>query len=308
MAAMLIAPLTRRSPDIAVHAAKIALTVCASLLLAGCGKKEESAGGQVWHYEVRGLVRNTPPDHQAIEVEHEDIPGFMPSMTMPFIARDAREIAQLQIGDAISFRLNVTQRDSWIDQVRKIDANQLHLPIPKAAAANADATTRNRLHEGDMMPVFELRDQDGKPVTLETFRGHPFVATFIFTRCPIPNYCPRMSQNFAEVQKAIQSSSDSLAATRLLSISFDPQFDTPGILRQYAQHAGADPALWTFATGAAAEVHSLTTAFSILVQPESGTISHSLATALIDRDGKIVKIWRGNGWTPAEVLGAIKTL
>ncbi len=284
MATMLIAPLARRSPDLGIRTAKIALTICASLLLAGCGQKKESPGEQVWHYEVRGLVRNTPPDHQAIEVEHEDIPGFMPAMTMPFIARDAQEIAQLQIGDAISFRLNVTQRDSWIDQVRKIDANQLHLPIPKPVpAANADAAAGNRLREGDMMPAFELRDQDGKPVTLDTFRGHPFVVTFIFTRCPVPNFCPRMSQNFAELQKAIQASSDLLAATRLLSISFDPKFDTPEILKQYAQHAGADPAVWTFATGDPKEIQSLTSAFSVLVQPESGTLSHSLATALIDR-------------------------
>ena len=104
------------------------------------------------------------------------------------------------------------------------------------------------------MPAFHLIDQDGKPVTLETFHGHPFVVTFIFTRCPIPNFCPRMSQNFAALQKAIQTSPEPVATTRLLSISFDPEFDTPEVLKQYAQHAGADPAIWTFATGDAAEV------------------------------------------------------
>ena len=156
------------------------------------------------------------------------------------------------------------------------------------------------------MPAFQLRDEVGKPVSLETFRGHPFVVTFIFTRCPIPNFCPRMSQNFSELQKAIQASSDVLAATRLLSISFDPEFDTPEILKQYAERAGANPAIWSFATGEPAGIQSLTKAFSILVQPESGTISHSLATALVDRQGKIVKIWRGNAWTPSEVLSELK--
>jgi protein SCO1/2 len=156
------------------------------------------------------------------------------------------------------------------------------------------------------MPAFHLIDQDGKPVTLETFHGHPFILTFIFTRCPIPNFCPRMSQNFAALQKAIQTSPEALATTRLLSISFDPEFDTPEVLKQYAQHAGADPAIWTFATGDRAEIRSLTSGFSILVQPEAGTISHSLATALIDRDEKIAKIWRGNGWTPGEVITALK--
>lgn len=300
---------SRHSSDPGLCAAKIALLVGAALLFAGCGKMQEPTRDSVLHYDARGLVRGTAPDHKTIEIEHEDIPGFMPSMTMPFSARDESEIANVQTGDAISFRLNVTQRDSWIDRVMKIDPAQLRLPAPKPALpTSAESTTRNRLHEGDEMPVFQLRDQDGKPVTLETFHGHPFVVTFIFTRCPIPNFCPRMSQNFAELQEAIKASSDSLAATRLLSISFDPTFDTPEVLKQYAEHTGGDPAIWTFATGGAAEVQGLTKAFSILVQPESGTISHSLATALIDRDGKIVKIWRGNGWTPTEVLGAIKAL
>ncbi len=155
------------------------------------------------------------------------------------------------------------------------------------------------------MPQFKLTDQDGKPVTLETFRGHPFVLTFIFTRCPIPNFCPRMSENFAELQKTILGASGDLAGTRLLSISFDPEHDTPEVLRPYAEHAGADLAIWTFASGAPAEIQRLTKGFSVLVQPESGTISHSLTTALVDGDGKITKIWRGNGWKPAEVASQI---
>ncbi len=244
-------------------------------------------------------MRGFAPDQSTVYVEHEAILDFMPAMTMPFEVRDEKEITSLKLGNAISFRLNVTQRDSWIDRIQKIDAGQLHLAAPAPTIApTSDADGQPRLHEGDPMPAFHLIDQDGKPVTLETFHGHPFVVTFIFTRCPIPNFCPRMSQNFAALQKAIQTSPEAVATTRLLSISFDPEFDTPEILKQYAQHAGADPAIWTFATGDPPEIHSLTSGFSILVQPEAGTISHSLATALIDRDGKIAKIWRGNGWTP----------
>ncbi len=265
------------------------------------------AGKPTYQYEVRGLIRGLPPDHKTIEIEHEDIPGFMPSMTMPFEVRDAKEAANLRLGNAISFRLNVTNRDSWIDRIQKIDAGQLHLPaaVPHAPPSS-QADAQPRLHEGDPMPEFTLSDEEGKTVTRKTFHGHPFVLTFIFTRCPLPNFCPRMSQNFAELQKAIQASPESLAATRLLSISFDPEHDTPEVLKQYAQHDGADFAIWTFATGTPAEIQKLTKAFSIFVQPEGGTISHSLATALIDRDGKIAKIWRGNGWTPAEVMNELK--
>jgi len=284
----------------------LALVLGSAAVWAGCGRSDQKETG-AQQYEARGMVRGFAPDHSTIQVEHEAIPGFMPAMTMPFIAREEKEIANLQIGDAISFRLNVTQRDSWIDQVRKIDANQLHLPIPKPGpAADAETTARNRLHEGDVMPVFELRDQDGKPVVLDTFRDHPFVITFIFTRCPLPNFCPRMSQNFAELQKAIRASTGLSATTRLLSISFDPQFDTPEVLKQYAKYAGADPAIWSFATGDAKEIQRLTSGFSVLVERESSTINHGLATALINREGKIVRIWRGNVWTPAEVMAAIE--
>jgi protein SCO1/2 len=271
----------------------------------GCGRSDKSEAG-ARHYEARGIVRGFAPDRSTVYVEHEAIPDFMPSMTMPFDVRDAKETANLKLGDAISFRLNVTQRDSWIDWVQRINAGQLHLPTSAPASPPPfEADAQPRLHEGDPMPDFTLIDEEGKPVTLETFRGHPFVVTFIFTRCPIPNFCPRMSQNFAELQKAIRGSSGAQSVARLLSISFDPEFDTPEVLKQYAEHAGADPGIWTFATGESAGVQKLTKAFSILVQPESGTISHSLATALIDRNGKVAKIWRGNGWTPAEAVREI---
>ena len=300
---MLAVPVFRSSPGPAICLATIALLLCA-VLICGCEKSSQPAEQSAIHYQVRGLIRGLPPDHNTIEVEHEDIPGFMPSMTMPFEVRDEKEIAGLGLGNAISFRLNVKERDSWIDRIEKIDPTQLQLPTPRLAATPR-TQTEPRLREGEEIPDFKLIDQDGKPVTPETFRGHPFVLTFIFTRCPIPNFCPRMSSNFAELQKMIESSSAPLAGARLLSISFDPEHDSPELLKQYGQQTGADFGIWTFATGEPAEIQRLTKKFAVLVQPESGTISHSLTTALIDREGKIAKIWRGNAWTPVEVKQAL---
>ena len=271
---MKVAQVCRRPIDLVVSAPKIALVLAAALLCTACGKKADDAESSTYRYEARGLIRRLPPDHKTIEVQHEDIPGFMPSMMMPFEVRDEKEIASLKLGDAISFRLNVTQRDSWIDRIKKIDPDQLHLPIPASTPPPpADTGAQSRLHEGDGMPDFKLIDQDGKPIALETFHGHPFVVTFIFTRCPLPNFCPRMSQNFSELQKAIQASSDSLAATRLLSISFDPQFDTPEVLKQYAEHAGADSAIWTFATGDPAEIQKPNESF---FNPRPTRVRHDL--------------------------------
>lgn len=286
-----------------ISSRKFALALSAAFLFAACGKKADQAESSTYHYETRGLIRRLPPDHKTIEVEHEDIPGFMPSMTMPFEVRNEKETANLTLGDAISFRLNVTQRDSWIDRIRKIDAGQLHLPTRAPTILSTSGTdAQPRLREGGMLPAFQLVTQDGKEITAETFRGHPLVLTFIFTRCAVPNFCPRMSKNFAELQSSIAGSAGAAAQTKLLSISFDPEFDTPQILKAYAGSENADPGVWTFATGEKKEIEMLTRSFSVLVQPESGTLSHSLATALIDRDGRIKKIWRGNGWTPNEVI------
>jgi protein SCO1/2 len=151
------------------------------------------------------------------------------------------------------------------------------------------------------MPPLALINQDGERISLETFRGRPFVLTFIFTRCPIPNFCPRMSNNFAELQRAIRDGNGKLVKARLLSVTLDPAFDTPQILKDYGASLQADPAIWTLATGEESEIDSITGAFSVYRQAESGTLSHGLATALIDESGKIAKIWRGNSWSPEEV-------
>ena len=282
-----------------------AVTLCALLVLVACNRSAQTADNNLdRQYEARGIIRGFAPDRRTIDVEHEDIRGFMPSMTMPFSVHDPKQTTGLVMGDAISFRLTVTEKDSWIDQIRKIDIGQVHLPTATPAPRSA-ANASPRLRDGDLMPQFELVDQDGHKISLETFRGRPLVLTFIFTRCPIPNFCPLMSKNFADLQKAIANGSGPLAQTRLLSISFDVDFDTPQILKNFAEHEHADPNVWMFATGNKVEVNDLTHEFSVYVQAEGGTISHGLATALIDRDGNIAKIWRGNGWTPSEIIREI---
>jgi protein SCO1/2 len=132
------------------------------------------------------------------------------------------------------------------------------------------------------------------------------VLTFIFTRCPIATFCPRISQHFSELQQAIKSEAGAAGKTRLLSLTLDPQFDTPDILRSYAHQQKADPQIWTFATGEPGEIDKLTQSFAVFVQPEGGTISHGLATALIGADGSLVKIWRGNAWKSSEVIEELR--
>ena len=231
----------------------------------------------------------------------------MPSMTMPFSVKDEKEIANLRIGDGISFRLTATLKDLFLDQVKKIPANEVRVAEPTPTAKSSSPTS-GRLREGDAVPSFSLTDQNGGPVMLDTFRGRPFVLTFIFTRCPVPTFCPRISQNFFELQEAIKSDPALAEKARLLSITLDPQFDTPEILKTYAENQKADLRIWRFATGEPAEIDKLTQSFAVHVQPEGGTISHGLATALVAPDGKVVMIWRGNGWQPSEVIGELRKL
>src|SRR5262245_24284925 len=283
---------------------KTLLAGCVAIALLACGRSTNSDEGTD-HYDTRGIVRGFSPDRSTIEIQHENIAGFMPSMTMPFVARDPKQIADLKTGDAISFRMAITKKDLWIGDVKKIRREEVNVEEPKQTSpvpTERDA----HLKEGDGMPTFSLTNQNGGRITLDTFRGQPFVLTFVFTRCPVPNFCPRMSNNFEELQAAIKAGSGSVAKTRLLSVTLDPDYDTPKILCDYATFHHSDSKIWSFATGDKKEIDSLTRAFSVYRQTEGGTISHGLATALINRDGRIKRIWRGNAWTPAEVTAAIQ--
>jgi protein SCO1 len=283
---------------------KILLTACVALALLGCGRSTNSDEKRDY-YDTRGIVRGFSPDRSTVEIQHENIPGFMPSMTMPFVVRDPKQIADLKTGEAIAFRMAVTQKDFWIENVKKIRRKDVNVAEPKKTSSVS--TERDaRLKEGDEMPPFSLTNQNGERISLDTFRGQPFVLTFVFTRCPVPNFCPRMSNNFEELQAAIKNGTGTLATTHLLSITLDPDYDTPKILSDYAAFHHNNRQIWTFATGDKKEIDSLTRAFSVYRQTEGGTISHGLATALVNRDGVIERIWRGNAWTPAEVIEAIQ--
>lgn len=280
-------------------------------LLGACSKPAENAQPTTTQptqetYTVRGILRGINFADQSVTVEHEEVPDYMPAMTMPFDVKSMAEVQPLKVGDGMEFRLVVTDKDSWIEDVKKIDPNLVKLP-PKRSAIAANSSNVERLKEGDQLIDFKLVDQKGQQITRETFSGKPLFITFIFTRCPIPNFCPLMSENFVEIQKGL-AGSPKKDDVQYLSISFDPEFDTPEILSQYAQKYSADGEQWRFATGTPEEIKKLTQAFSVYVQPEQGTISHGLATALVGPDGTIRKIFRGNSWQAEEAVQAVQAL
>ena len=248
-------------------------------------------------FEVKGRVAGFGGE-RAVYVEHGEVSGYLPARTTPFRAQRAGQIDSLDMGDAVSFTLTATPDSSWITNVEKLPDNA----VPRNPAAIAKKQTDSALLEtGEQVPDVELVDQDGRAVRLSDYRGKALVLTFIYTDCPLPNFCPLMSKQFAALQPKLRKAFGDKA--QLLSISFDPENDTPEVLTDYAKKYTDDTDTWTFATGATpAQLEKAKQAFGITTIERQGEIVHNLVTALIGPDGKLVWTWRGNEWTPRDIL------
>ena len=256
------------------------------------------AGSAARTFQVTGTVTSPIADRRVM-VAHEDIPGYMPAMTMPF-AVAADETASLKAGDRVRFKLKVTAEGA---QAEQFEVTGHDAAVAAALSAGPRAAVK-RLKKGDEIPMVSLTTSEGRPLTSADLRGHVTAITFIFTRCPVPDFCPLMMKRFQEVQRALESRGSS-QDLRLLSVTLDPAFDTPQVLLAYGASKGVDAARWQLATGTSEEIAKLTSAFSIHVERGGVLLDHTLATAVIGRDGRVVEIWRGNGWSAAELLDAL---
>lgn len=250
-------------------------------------------------FTVTGVVRGLLDDGKLI-IEHDDIPGYMPSMTMAFSVKHAAAAPHLENGDRIRFRFRVSETSSSAEDIA-VTGRETTVPTKVTTAS----TKNPRLREGDQVPSFQLVDESDHPFAAENLLNHATVVTFVFTRCPVPEYCPAMAFRFAQLQRAILADSGLANRARLLSITLDPEFDRPAILKAYGQAVGADPKIWQFATGDKVEVARLTKAFAVYTEQNGVTLDHTLCTALIDREGRVAALWRGNGWKAEEVIGAL---
>ena len=255
-------------------------------------------------YEVQGRIVGFG-DGATVIVEHGDIDGLMPAMTMPFEAQDGAALDSLYTGDAVAFVLHIRGDSSWIDQIKKLpdDAVPPHpAGTPDESASDAPAL----LEMGDPVPDAQLLTHADTTLQISDLEGMPVLVTFIYTRCPLPDYCPRMSENFVQLQRRIRE--DRLGPIHMLSISFDPQYDTPAVLREYANRVGADLSTWIFATGDSTTVATLAHQFGVFYRTEGEEIMHNLTTALVGSDGRVRRIWRGNDWTLDQVISALRSL
>jgi protein SCO1/2 len=261
---------------------------------------------------VSGMVLKVDRAHNRFTASIHAIPGYMPAMTMPFEVRQSKDLDGLVPGASVEFRLVVSQNSSHADRIRilryqsveqdPLTANRLKLLNQIASGA----APRKTLGIGETVPEFRLIDQKRRPLALSTLRGKVVAVNFIYTSCALPNFCLRIANNFAVLQKRFKAQLGQDLV--LLTVTFDPVHDTPDVLAEYARQFNADPAAWHFLTGPAADVQRVCHVFGVDFFPDEGLMDHSLHTAIIDRNGKLVANIEGNQFTADQLADLTQTV
>ena len=273
-----------------------------SVFLAACQSAPEPQGRR---FELKGTIVSVDKARQEATISHEEIKGYMEAMTMPYKIKDAWVFDVLKPGDEVQATLVVTDTSGWLEQVVVVQKN--------AAAQTGTPNSPPQPKPGETVPDFRLVNQDGKAVSLKNYKGKALLLTFIYTRCPVPEYCSLMSSNFAGLERELKKDPNLYARTHLLSVSFDPAYDTPKVLRSYGAATTGNYdretfAHWEFTTGSSEEVKKMAQFFGLTYVPEKDQIVHSLQTALLAPDGRLFKLYPGNEWKPDDVLTDVRGL
>jgi len=252
-------------------------------------------------HDLKGKIVAIEPEKHLVTIAHEEVKDFMPAMTMPFTLRDEEFFNLLAVGDDITATLVVNGAESWIED--PIITRQSTDTTPLTGVAPAKP--------GDEVPDYTLVNQDEKDIRLHNYRGKALLITFIYTRCPLPEYCDLMSNNFAVVNRQLEQQPDVYSKIHLMSITIDPEYDTPKVLRSYGaahtekyQEEKFDH--WEFATGTKDQIKGIAQFFGLRYFQGTDQILHNLSTVLIGTDGKIVRVWSDNKWKPEEVVAEMQ--
>jgi protein SCO1/2 len=262
--------------------------------LAGCGASSPK------HYDLRGRVLSTGTE--TVTVSHEDIPGLMPAMTMPYRVKDPAEFAKIEPGDSITADLVVgANKTNWLERVVITD---------RSGRDSLPSVTADELEPGAKIPDVTLINQDGKSIHLSQFKGKAVLLTFIYTRCPFADFCPLLSHEFAALDRELLKTPGDYKRTHLLSISLDPAWDKPPVLRKYGlTYMNSDPAgfaHWDFVATTPADLKKLAAAFNLTYFEKDDQITHSLRTVLLGTDGTVQEVWSGNEWRKQEIVDAVR--
>jgi protein SCO1/2 len=267
--------------------------------------KSPEASNAAQRYEVKGKVVSANKADHKVTIAHEEIKGYMEAMTMPFTLLEEWVYPELKTGAQIQATLVVDQGRSWLEN--PVVSN---IVDPNLAAKAEDSGVEPA--PGTETPDFTLVNQDGKKISFNQYRGKALILTFIYTRCPLPDYCPLMTQNFAAINRDLQNKPTLRDKTRLLSVTVDPDYDTPNVLLEYGQsRAGLDKngfKRWEFATGSREQVKNIAQFFGLNYWQEKDQIIHGLRTVIITPEGKVAKVYRRNDWKPEDVVSDLEKL
>jgi protein SCO1/2 len=299
-------------PDQKTGSVLLVLGIALALCAAACGggsqqsqtqapaPAQSPAPAQGQRYHLTGTIVSIDKEQKHLIVNAGDIPGFMSAMTMPYPVADEATLDRVGVGDQITADIVVGNGEAKLENVVVVKKG------PGTAPASPSGANRQP-GAGDKVPDFALLNEDGKRVHLDQYHGKAVLLTFIYTRCPLPDYCPLMSHNFAQIEQSLTKTPAVYSKTHLLSISFDPKYDTPAVLRKYANAYVADPKKprfdhWEFASILEPEKTDVARFFNLFLSDDGGQITHSMSTAIIDPAGNLYRTYPDNSWKPMDVL------
>jgi protein SCO1/2 len=279
-------------------------------------KKPAAPDPAVTDYVLKGIVKRVEQELEHVRIQHEAIPGFMDAMTMRFAYKDKSVLGTLRSGDQVEGTLRVERSNGVVNEyellglvVTKSGPSGMAPDISKKKALLRDQP--RRLEIGEPVPGFAMTNQDGQVVKLSDLRGYVVALTFIYTRCPLPDFCPLMDKKFSELAQRVAAFPARASKVRLISLSFDPEHDTPDLLRKHAQVRGATPPLWSYAVASHPELAKIGAPLGLFYQPGDSEIAHNLCTAIIDSNGNLARLDIGterNKWAIADLLKTIYAL
>jgi len=231
-------------------------------------------------YAVTGVIKELKLTEKIAVIKHEAITNYMVAMTMPFSVRDTNQLTGLSAGDRVTFTLLVTTEESWIEQLTKTGRVEEATPL---------ALNNTTVVPPDQVPLLDYKftNEFGQLVSFNDFKGQAVAFTFFFTRCPLPEYCPRLMKNFAQASEKLRARADAPTNWHFLAITFDPAFDTPSILRNYAQHYQYNSNRWSFLTGDSNRIAELAQASGVHYEPDGAFFNHNFRTLVLDATGQL---------------------
>ena len=255
-------------------------------------------------YPLVGEVVKIEAAEGKVTIRHEAIPGYMAAMTMPFrvSAKERGGLDDLQVGDKVAATLKVGPERSELEDLSVTEPATPKLTLDLSGPSPTLRAQTVRLEPGQAVPDFAVTTQEGTALRLSDLRGKVVALTFIYTSCPLPDFCPKMDAKFAELSRLVDAVPGRADKVRLLSISFDPEHDTPSVLAKHAKLKGAKPPLWQFAVASHDELRKVAESLGLMYGPRKDEIIHNLSTAIIGPDGKLIRLYSGSSWTPEEAL------